>query len=98
MKLTRHAQKQAQRRAIDTEVIELVISYGEEFKAGDGCRFYRLPLSEMRFLKHDCSEPLWRRYRDRLRKVTPLLSPGQEVVTAMHRFMPLWKRRGWSRE
>jgi len=93
MKWSKHAMRQAQRRAIGPEVIDLVVTYGEEFKAGDGCRLYRLPLSEMRFLKHECSDLLWRRYRDRMQKITPLLSAEQEVVTAMHRFTPLWKRR-----
>ena len=92
MKFTKHAKKQAQRRGIDSELIELIVGFGADFKAGDGTRFYRLPVSEMRFLRHECPPLLWKRYRDRMQRVTPLVSEGQEVITAMHRYKPFWKR------
>lgn len=92
MKFTKHAKKQAQRRGINRELVELIVSYGADVKAGAGTRLYRLPLSEMRFLRHECSPMLWKRYRDRMQTITPLISEDQEVITAMHRYKPFWKR------
>jgi len=91
VKLLKHALRQAQRRAIDPKVVDLVLSYGEDFKAGKGCRFYRIPSSQMKFIKEDCPPPLWKRYRDHMNKIAAIVSENDNVVTTMHRYKPLWK-------
>ena len=93
MKLTKHAQKQAQRRGIDTKLIDFIVSHGAETHAGDGCRYYRISRHEMSAVRRECPAELWKRYRDRLHQITPLVSQEQEVVTTMHRYRPLWKRQ-----
>lgn len=92
MKLTKHARRQAQRRGISEELVELVIAYGDEIKGARSARLYRLPLKEMRFLAEECPPMLWRRYRDRLRTVTAVVDTSDaHVLTTMHRYKPLWK-------
>lgn len=86
MRTTKHAQQQSQRRAISPELVELVIDYGREYKGNDHARMYRIDRLERRFLEHDFPKPLWRRYRDRLTKVVPIVGANQAVITAMHRF------------
>ena len=93
MKLTKHARRQAQRRGIEIGAIDLVISLGEEIRAGGGRHIYRLPYRELEYLAEECPPMLWRRYRDRIRCLAAVTSSdGQTVVTAMHRYKPLWKR------
>lgn len=96
MKLTNHARKQAQRRGIDAEALDLVLSFGEDAKAGRGCRLYRLPQKEIRYLAEECPPMLWRRYRDRLHSIATVVdNDDQNIITAMHRNKPIWKRFGW---
>lgn len=93
MKLTKHAMKQAQRRGITSEVIELVMEYGNDVQAGHGCRLFRIPRREIRFVESECPPMLWRRYRDRLRSMATVVSHAdQKVVTVMHRSKPIWKQ------
>ena len=93
MKLTKHAMKQAQRRGIEPEAIDLVLSYGEDIQAARGCRIYRLPYRELQYLAEECPLMLWQRYRDRLRRLAVVVDPAaQSVVTAMHRDKAIWKQ------
>ena len=50
MKLTRHAKKQAQRRGIRSEALDLIVEHGEDYGAGDGCQLYRISRGEMKFI------------------------------------------------
>ena len=93
MKLTKHAKKQAQRRGIETDAIDLILSYGEDAQAGHGCSLMRIPRRELPFMKSECPPMLWRRYRDRLRGIATVIThDGQQVVTVMHRKKPIWKK------
>ena len=93
MKFTKHAKKQAQRRGIDNNEINLLLSYGEDIRARHGRRLIRVPHREMQYLAKECSPMLWRQYRDRLGKLAIVVdSSGQTIVTAMHRSKPIWKR------
>jgi len=93
MKLTRHAKRQAQRRGIETGAIDLMLSHGEDIQAKGGCRIYRLPYKELRYLEEECPPMLWRRFRDRLHRMATVVHPEtQTVVTVMHRYNPVWKR------
>lgn len=93
MKLTKHARKQAQRRGIATDAIDLILSYGEDTNAGHGCRLLRIPRRELPFVGSECPPMLWRRYRDRLRRMATVVSgEDQKIVTVMHRKKPIWKK------
>lgn len=93
MKLTKHAMRQAQRRGIASEAIELVMAYGDEVQAGHGCRLFRISSREIRFVESEFPPMLWRRYRDRLRSMATVVSHAdQKVVTVMHRNKPIWKQ------
>jgi hypothetical protein len=91
MKNTKHSLLQQQRRGIDSQSIELALNFGEEHKATGHGRMYRIQKRELRFLKADCPEPLWRRYRDKLNRIVPVLADGGEVLTAMHRYRKIWR-------
>lgn len=93
MKLTKHAKKQARRRGIDADAIDLILSYGEDAKAGHGCSLMRISRRELPFVESECPPMLWRRYRDRLRAMATVVNhEGQQVVTVMHRRKPIWKQ------
>ena len=88
MEFTTHAAKQAQRRGINSDWINCVLQYGEEFKGGRGCSFYRIPAKEQRFLRSE-NPPMWKHGRDQ-HKVALVLA-GDKIVTVMHREKSLKK-------
>lgn len=91
MKFTKHATKQAQRRGIREDLVDFVVGHGKEIKARSGARMYRVRRADLEFLRHECPPILWKRYRDQLRRVTPIVAPDQSIITAMHRYRPMWK-------
>jgi hypothetical protein len=86
MKHTKHSLIQQQRRGIEAGSVDLALEFGLEHKATNHGRMYRVPKRELRFLKADCPEPLWRRYRDSLNRIVPVVAGDDQVLTAMHRF------------
>ena len=95
MKTTKHASRQAQKRGIEDKLSELVLEYGDDFKAGRNCRIFRISRTEAKFLKTECPPMLWRRYRDKLLKVASVVDRADDtLITTMHRYRPLWKRFG----
>ena len=93
MKITKHASRQAQRRGIKQELLELVVAYGDEFKGRQHARIYRVSRKEAQFIKAECPPMLWRRYRDRLHSVASVVAPSDDtLITTMHRHRPMWKR------
>jgi len=93
MRLTRHAAEQQQRRGIDHARLDLVIAFGDEHKATGHATMYRVGRRELRFLRADCPEPLWRRYRDWLNKTVPVVSDRGDVLTSMNRFRRIYRRK-----
>ena len=91
MRSTKHSQAQQQRRGIDAARLDLVLNYGSEHKALGHASMYRIGRRELRFLREDCSDILWRKYRDSLNKTVPVVSASGNVLTAMHRYRRIWR-------
>lgn len=92
MKQSKHMRVQCQRRGIGSEIQDLVMGFGDEFKAGKGVRIYRVGRTEMRYLREECPPHMWPLVRDRLPKVASVAS-GEHLITAMHRYRRV--RRGY---
>lgn len=88
MVLTKHAAKQAQRRGVNSDWIDCVLQYGDEFKGGGGCSLFRISAKEQRFLRSEIPAE-WRRVRDHSQ--VALVLTGNVVVTVMHRIRPFKK-------
>lgn len=85
MPYTKHARRQAQRRGIDDEVVELTLAHGEASRAGSDCHLYHIPRRVLKSLQADVPPMLWRRYRDRLARAAVIEAGDGSIVTVMHR-------------
>lgn len=88
MAYSKHATKQAQRRGISSEYVEIINELGVDIKSNRGCRIRRIPYAEMNGMKYD-NPVMWKRYRDK--KATTVLSRDNDVVTVKHQYRPLWR-------
>lgn len=91
MKAHKHAEIQAQRRAISPDLIDFIIENGTPYKAGKGCHMFRVEIRELPFMKSECQAALWNRIRDKLNHISPVVDCRETVITAMHRYKNIRK-------
>lgn len=84
MTYTKHAHRQAQKRGIDDEVVEITLAHGESSPAGADCHRYQIPRRSLTSVKADVPPILWRRYRDRLTRAVVIEANDGSIVTVMH--------------
>lgn len=92
MKICKHGQRQAQRRAIGADLVDFVVENGTPYRAGRGCWMYLIGSRDRNFLKSECKPTFWNRHRDRLGRVATVVSDSDEVVTTMHRYRTIRNR------
>jgi hypothetical protein len=91
MRSTKHAREQQQRRGISDEQLALVMAYGEETKARGHASMLRITRKELEYVQGEWPDPLWRKYRDRINKIVPVVGADGRVITTMHRYRRLWQ-------
>jgi hypothetical protein len=88
---TEHATSRLRQRGIPTELLDLLMSYGDESHDGHGARVIGFSRRTRRRLRQEIGDKLYARWESRL-NVYAVVAANESLITVGHRLSRLYRR------